>query len=102
MLAARQVMRRRILLPGTCRSLAWLLLLGGTCVACGPPAAAAVPEEDAALVQEVLRRQEQRVTRARAEAAQLARELRLVEMRRRMLERAGRQDLAAALETEEH
>ncbi|HEU5318758.1 MAG TPA: hypothetical protein VFX49_21775 [Chloroflexota bacterium] len=53
-------------------------------------------------MQEILRRQEQRVTQARAHAAEFERELRLVQMRRRMLERAGRHDLAVSLETEEH
>ena len=42
------------------------------------------------------------MAQARAEVAQLERELRMVQMRRRMLERAGRQDLALALESEEH
>ena len=42
------------------------------------------------------------MAQARAEVAQLERELRMVQMRRRMLERAGRQDLALALDGEEH
>ncbi len=61
-----------------------------------------MPEEDPQLLQEVIQRQERRVAQARAEVAQLERELRMVQMRRRMLERAGRQDLALALESEEH
>lgn len=69
---------------------------------CGPPAASAVPVEDGELLQEVLRRQARRVAQARGEVAQVERELRLVQMRRRMLERAGRHDLAAALDAEEH
>ena len=70
--------------------------------ACGPPAAAVVAQEDPTLLQEILRRQEERVAQARAEVEKLERELRMVQMRRRMLERAGRYDLATALEYEEH
>lgn len=70
--------------------------------ACGPPSAAVEAEDDHRLMQEVLRRQEQRVAQARAHAAEFERELRLAHMRRRMLERAGRHDLAASLEMEEY
>ena len=69
---------------------------------CVAPSATGVAQEDPALLQEILRRQEQRVAHARTELAKLERELRLLQMRRRMLERAGRHDLALALEYEEH
>jgi len=92
-------MQRRLLLPMAHWCVAGLAAL---VVACGPPAAAVVQEEDPRLLQEVVRRQEQRVAEARAELAKLERELRLAQMRRRMLERAGRHDLAAAMELEEY
>ena len=53
-------------------------------------------------MQEILRRQEQRVAESRTLVSRFERELRLVQMRRRMLERAGRHDLADDLGMEEH
>ena len=70
--------------------------------ACGPPAATPLQGDDPALIQEVVSRQERRVTDARAQIAKLERELRMIRMRRRMLERAGRHDLASNLQIEEH
>ena len=103
---ARHVMRgRRRELPS---ALAVLLgavgapalgLLGSGCAR--PSAGTADAAEDPALLQEVIRQQEQRVGHAREEVAQVEHELRMVRMRRRLLERAGRSDLAAALDYEE-
>ena len=94
-------MRRRALrwLPHAC-----LIGVGAVVAAagCGSPAAVVVAEEDPALLQEILRRQEAPVAEARAHVSRLERDLRLAQMRRRMLERAGRHDLAADLGMEEH
>jgi hypothetical protein len=70
--------------------------------ACGPPAATTLQGDDPALLQEVVSRQERRVTDAQTQIAKLEHELRMIRMRRRMLERAGRHDLASNLEMEEH
>ncbi|HET7768667.1 MAG TPA: hypothetical protein VFN74_07810 [Chloroflexota bacterium] len=94
-------MRRRPLFTVAAWRIAWSAA-PLTATACGPPAAAVVAQEDPTLLQEILRRQEQRVVQATAEVEKLERELRLVQMRRRMLERAGRHDLATALGYEEH
>jgi len=75
--------------------------MAAVATACGPPAAAIAVEEDPLLHQEIVRRQEQRVVEARAHVARFERELRLAQMRRRMLDRAGRHDLAADIELEE-
>ncbi len=74
-------------------------LLGSGCAR--PSAGTVDAAEDPALLQEVIHQQEQRVGRAREEVAQVEHELRMVRMRRRLLERAGRSDLAAALDYEE-
>jgi len=57
-----------------------------------------VDDEDPQLLQEVVKRQESRLSTAKADVGRLERELRMVQMRRRMLERAGRHDLAASLQ----
>jgi len=70
-------------------------------VACGPPSHAAVDDEDPKLLQEVVKRQEARVATAQADVVRLEREVRMVQMRRRILERAGGHDLASSLEYDE-
>ena len=66
-----------------------------------PSSGTADAAEDPALLQEVIRQQEQRVGHARDEVGQAEHELRMVRRRRRLLERAGRIDLAVELEYEE-
>jgi hypothetical protein len=79
-----------------------LLTLGLLSAGCSRPSAGtADAAEDPALLQEVIRQQEQRVGSARDEVGQVEHELRMVRMRRRLLERAGRADLASALDYEE-
>ncbi|HET7767221.1 MAG TPA: hypothetical protein VFN74_00515 [Chloroflexota bacterium] len=97
-----RVRRRLLLLVRGAQPLGSAALTLTGVARCGPPSTAVDAEDDQKLLQEIRRRQEQRVAQARGQVAELEGELRLVQMRRRMLERAGRHDLAAAADLEEY